>query len=128
MRAYLSRTRQNSGSAVTHSSSGHPNSGWIANDQGTVWNIDKPRVNELHPTQKPVELIEQALENSSHAGDLALDLCGGSGSTLIACEKSKKRARLMELDPKYVDVIVERWQDFSGQKATLENDGRLFWN
>jgi DNA modification methylase len=95
-------------------------------DQGTIWNIDKPRVNELHPTHKPVELIERALENSSQTGDSVLDLCGGSGSTLIACEKSMRQARLMELDPKYVDVIVERWQDFSGQQALLENDGRSF--
>jgi DNA modification methylase len=95
-------------------------------DQGTVWNLAKPRVNELHPTQKPVELIERALENSSRAGDLIVDLCGGSGSTLIACEKTGRAGRLMELDPKYVDVIVERWQDFSGESAALENDGRNF--
>ena len=87
-------------------------------DQGTVWNLAKPRVNELHPTQKPVELIERALENSSRAGDLVVDLCGGSGSTLIACEKIGRRARMMELDPKYVDVIVERWQSFSGQSGS----------
>ena len=105
---------------------GHAHAWRGRRDQGTVWNIDKPRVNELHPTQKPVELIERALQNSSQAGDSVLDLCGGSGSTLIACEKSMRQARLMELDPKYVDVIVERWQDFSGQKATLENDGRCF--
>ena len=67
-----------------------------------------------------------ALENSSQACDLVLDLCGGSGSTLIACEKTMRHARLMELDPKYVDVIVERWQDFTGQLATLESDGRSF--
>jgi DNA modification methylase len=83
-------------------------------------------VNELHPTQKPVELIERAFENSSRAGDLVVDLCGGSGSTLIACEKTSRAGRLMELDPKYVDVIVERWQDFIGESAALENDGRSF--
>jgi DNA modification methylase len=105
---------------------GHKHSWCGRRDQGTVWNIDKPRVNELHPTQKPVELIERALENSSEAGDVVLDLCGGSGSTLIACEKTMRQARLMELDPKYVDVVVERWQDFTAQKATLENDGRSF--
>ena len=105
---------------------GHKHSWCGRRDQGTVWNIAKPRVNELHPTQKPVELIERALENSSQAGDIVVDLCGGSGSTLIACEKTMRHARLMELDPKYVDVIVERWQDFTGQMATLENDGRSF--
>jgi DNA modification methylase len=105
---------------------GHKHSWCGLRNQGTVWNIDKPRVNKLHPTQKPVELIERALENSSQAGDMVVDLCGGSGSTLIACEKTMRHARLMELDPKYVDVIVERWQDFTGQIATLKTDGRTF--
>lgn len=95
-------------------------------NQGTVWNIAKPRKNELHPTQKPVELVERALENSSEAAGLVLDLCAGSGSTLIACEKTGRRGRLMELDPKYVDVIVERWQDYRGEAAVLEADGRTF--
>jgi DNA modification methylase len=105
---------------------GHPHSWGGRRDQGTVWNINKPRVNALHPTQKPVELIERALENSSHAGDLVLDLCCGGGSTIITCEKTMRHGRLMELDPKYVDVTVERWQDFSGQTATRESDGRSF--
>lgn len=70
---------------------------------------------------KPIELIERALVNSSQAGDMVLDLLGGSGSTLIACEKTGRRARLLELDPKYCDVIVRRWQDFTGQVAHLEN-------
>ena len=74
---------------------------------------------------KPVELIERALVNSSKAGDLVLDLFGGSGSTLIACEKNGRSSRLMELDPKYCDVIVKRWQDFAGKAAHLE-DGRTF--
>jgi DNA modification methylase len=72
---------------------------------------------------KPVELIERALVNSSKAGDLVLDLFGGSGSTLIACEKMGRSSRLIELDPKYCDVIVKRWQDFAGKTAQLE-DGR----
>ena len=72
---------------------------------------------------KPVELVERALRNSSKSRDIVLDPFGGSGSTLIACEKSGRRARLIELDPKYVDVIVRRWQDFSGKKATRHRDG-----
>ena len=74
---------------------------------------------------KPVELVERGLVNSSHAGDMVVDLFGGSGSTLIACEKTGRHARLMELDPKYCDVIVKRWQDFTGNAAHLE-DGRTF--
>jgi DNA modification methylase len=95
-------------------------------DLGTVWSLAKPRVNELHPTQKPIELIERVLENSSRPGDLIVDLCGGSGSTLIACEKTARQARLMELDPKYADVIVSRWQSFTGNVAVLDGDGRSF--
>jgi len=67
---------------------------------------------------KPVELVERAIRNSSKTRDLVLDPFGGSGSTLIACEKSGRRARLIELDPKYVDVIVKRWEEFTGRKAT----------
>jgi DNA modification methylase len=93
--------------------------------QSTLWQEKKPAANRLHPTMKPVELIERALVNSSKAGDLVLDLFGGSGSTLIACEKMGRSSRLMELDPKYCDVIVKRWQDFSGEIAHLE-DGRTF--
>lgn len=94
--------------------------------QSDVWNVSRPKVSELHPTTKPVELIERALLNSSVREAVVLDLFGGSGSTLIACEAQGRHARLMELDPKYVDVIVQRWQDFTGQKAVLESDGRTF--
>jgi hypothetical protein len=73
---------------------------------------------------KPVALICQALTN--HEPTLVLDVFGGSGSTLMACEKAGLEARLMELDPAYVDVIVRRWQDFTGQAATLDGDGRTF--
>jgi DNA modification methylase len=93
--------------------------------QSTLWQEKKPAANRLHPTMKPVELIERALVNSSKAGDLVLDLFGGSGSTMIAAEKNGHLARLMELDPKYCDVIVRRWQDFTGKLAHLE-DGRTF--
>jgi len=82
-----------------------------ARDQGDVWNIKKPHKNDLHPTMKPVELVERALRNSSRPGDIVLDSFGGSGTTMIASEKSDRKARLIELDPKYVDVIVRRWQD-----------------
>jgi len=75
---------------------------------------------------KPVELVERALVNSSKSGDLILDLFGGSGSTLIACEKTGRNARLMEIDPRYVDVIVERWQDFTGKQATLADSDATF--
>ena len=72
---------------------------------------------------KPVELVERAVRNSSKTRDLVLDPFGGSGTTIIACEKSGRRARLIELDPKYVDVIVRRWQDYAGKKATRQVDG-----
>jgi DNA modification methylase len=75
---------------------------------------------------KPVELVERALRNSSKAGDIVADLFGGSGSSLIACERRERSARLMELDPKYADVIVQRWQQYTGKAATLEGDGRTF--
>jgi len=97
-----------------------------ARDQGDVWQIKKPQKNDLHPTMKPVELVERAVRNSSKTGDIVLDPFGGSGSTLIACEKSGRRARLIELDPKYVDVIVRRWQDFTGQEAKRAGDGAGF--
>ena len=92
-----------------------------ARDQGDVWNVKKPAKNDLHPTMKPVELVERAVRNSSKTRDLVLDPFGGSGSTLIACEKSGRRARLIELDPKYVDVIVKRWEEFTGKKGVLSN-------
>jgi len=90
-----------------------------ARDQGDVWNVKKPAKNDLHPTMKPVELVERAVRNSSKTKDLVLDPFGGSGSTLIACEKAGRRARLIELDPKYVDVIVKRWEEYTGQKAQM---------
>jgi DNA modification methylase len=88
-------------------------------NEKTVWELKKEPKNDYHPTQKPVELPERAVSNSSKAGDTVLDLFGGSGSTLIACEKLSRHARLMELDPKYCDVIVKRWEDFTGKKAIL---------
>ncbi|MDN4015878.1 site-specific DNA-methyltransferase [Zwartia panacis] len=95
-------------------------------DQSDIWNYNKPRVNDLHPTMKPVELVERAIKNSSKTRDIVLDLFGGSGTTLIACEKTNRQARLVELDPKYVDVIVKRWEDYTGLKASRESDGQAF--
>ena len=92
-------------------------------DQADVWFYNKPRVNDLHPTMKPVELVERAIRNSSKSRDVVLDLFGGSGTTLIACEKTGRQARLIELDPKFVDVIVKRWEDYTGKKAVRENGG-----
>jgi DNA modification methylase len=97
-----------------------------ARDQGDVWFVDKPARNDLHPTMKPVALVERALRNSSKSCDIVLDPFGGSGSTLIACEKTGRYARLVELDPSYCDVIVQRWQAFAGGTATLENGGRTY--
>lgn len=95
-------------------------------DEKTVWELKKEARNEYHPTQKPVELPERAITNSSKKNDIVLDLFGGSGSTMIAAEKTSRRAHLMELDPKYCDVIVKRWQNFTGKKAQRVNqDGSL---
>ena len=95
-------------------------------DQGDVWQIKKPAKNDLHPTQKPIEVPERAIRNSSRPGDIVLDCFGGSGSTLIACEKAGRQARLIELDPKYADVIASRWQEWSGKQAIREADGVKF--
>ena len=95
-------------------------------DQGDVWNIKKPQKNDLHPTMKPVELVERAIRNSSRPGDIVLDPFGGSGTTLIAADKTGRIGWLIELDPKYVDVIVRRWQDWSGQEAYREADAVKF--
>ena len=97
-----------------------------ARDQGDVWFIDRPSRNDLHPTMKPVGLVERAIRNSSPRGGLVLDPFGGSGTTLIAAERTGRVARLIELDPRYCDVIVKRWQQTAGRRAVLEADGRAF--
>lgn len=94
--------------------------------EGSVIRAEKPARNAEHPTMKPVGLILEMLENSTRRGDVVLDPFGGSGSTLIACHRSGRSARLTELEPRYTDVIVERWQTFTGQRAVLEGDGRSF--
>ena len=91
-----------------------------------MWFFDKPAKNDLHPTMKPVALVERAIRNSSKSRDIVLDPFGGSGSTLIACEKAGRHARLIELDPKYVDTIILRWQEFSGGTVVLDGDGRSY--
>jgi DNA modification methylase len=97
-----------------------------ARDQGDVWFFDKPVKNDLHPSMKPGALVERAIRNSSKTRDIVLDPFGGSGSTLIACEKAGRQARLIELDPKYCDVIVTRLQEFRGRTATLDRDSRSY--
>jgi len=97
-----------------------------ARDQGDVWFVKKPLANDLHPTMKPVELVERAIRNSSKNRDTVLDPFAGSGSTLVACEKTGRQARLIELEPKYCDVIIRRFEEFSGKRAVLESDGRGF--
>lgn len=92
-----------------------------------LWSFSKDVTKEyVHPTQKPVSVPERAISNSSKAGDTVLDLFGGSGSTLIAAEKTGRNARLMELDEKYVDVIVKRWQEFTGKDAVHAESGQTF--
>ena len=91
----------------------------------SIWEIDKPKKCDLHPTMKPIELIENALLNSSEKNDLILDLFGGSGSTLIACEKNNRKARLMELDPKYCDVIRKRYTQWAKENNRPLTSGCL---
>ena len=88
--------------------------------QTTIFEFDKPKKNGEHPTMKPVALFEYQMLNNTKGGDIVLDSFGGSGTTLIAAEKNGRHARVMELDPKYCDVIVKRWEDFTGKKAVLE--------
>ena len=90
--------------------------------QSTVIDMNKPSKSELHPTMKPVELFDYQIKNSSQKGDSVLDLFGGSGTTLMACEQNGRRSFTMEFDPKYAQVIIERWEQFTGDKAVLLND------
>jgi site-specific DNA-methyltransferase (adenine-specific) len=93
---------------------------WAADrKQTTVIECKRPSKSDLHPTMKPVELMEYQILNNTKGSDIVLDLFGGSGSTMIAAEKIGRKSCLMELDPKYCDVIVKRWEDFTGKKAEL---------
>lgn len=85
--------------------------------QPTVMNFNRPTTSDLHPTMKPVPLFDYQIKNSSKSGDNVLDLFGGSGTTMMACEQNGRNAYLMEFDPRYVDVIINRWEEFTGQKA-----------
>ena len=87
--------------------------------QSDVWDIPRPSKSDLHPTMKPIEMLERAIKNSSHQGNIILDLFGGSGTTLIAAEQSNRQCRMMELDPQYMDVIILRWETLTGRKAEL---------
>ena len=87
--------------------------------QTTVLNFDRPNHSDLHPTMKPVTLFDYQIKNSTKSGDVVLDLFGGSGTTVMACEQNGRNACVMEYDPKYVDVIIKRWEDFTGKKAKL---------
>ncbi len=91
-------------------------------DQGDVWKIEKPTSSPLHPTMKPLALVDRAIENSSQSGDVVLDLFLGSGTTLISCERTGRTCYGMELDPLYVDIARMRWEAFTGEKATREAD------
>ena len=100
---------------------------WAADrKQTTVLEFEKPSRNGEHPTMKPVALFAYQMLNNTKGGDLVLDSFGGSGTTVIACEQHGRFARAMELDPVYCDVIVKRWQEFTGQKAVREADGVEF--
>jgi site-specific DNA-methyltransferase (adenine-specific) len=87
----------------------------------TVINEDRPSASSMHPTMKPIKLIARLLRNSSRQEELVLDLFGGSGSTLMACEQLNRKCYTMEYDPRYVDVIIQRWEEFTGRKAELIN-------
>jgi len=89
-------------------------------DQGDVWRIERPGDSEMHPTTKPLALMERAIENSSEAGDLVLDLFLGSGSTLIAAERTGRACFGLEIDPHYASIVIARWEAFSGQTAKKE--------
>lgn len=95
-------------------------------DQGDIWFVNKPQANVLHPTQKPVELVERAIKNSSKSRDTVLDPFAGSGTTLIACEKHGRQARLVELEQRYVDTVIRRWEQYTEGKATLVETGQEF--
>jgi site-specific DNA-methyltransferase (adenine-specific) len=93
---------------------------WHGSDSETsVFEVDRPRASREHPTMKPPELIERALLNSSRRRSVVLDPFAGSGSTLVACERTGRRARLVELDPRYCDVVCERWERLTGKRAVV---------
>jgi len=94
--------------------------------QTTLWEIPKPNKNTFHPTQKPLAIIEKTLLNSSKKDDIVFDLCGGAGSTLLACEKLERAARIMEIEPQYIDATILRWQAHTKQPAISASHGITF--
>ena len=100
---------------------GASHSWYSGRNQTTVLNFDKPQRNGEHPTMKPVTIFDYQMQNSSKQGDIVLDLFGGSGTTMIAAEQNGRRAHLMELDPRYADVIINRWEELTGEKAIKIN-------
>jgi len=109
--------------------------GWIEQEkhnyygdrkQTSVWEVARPTSSDLHPTMKPIALLEIALMNSTKAEDIVFDGFLGSGSTLIACEKNKRICYGSELDPRFCDVIIKRWQDYTGRDATLSHTGETY--
>jgi DNA modification methylase len=110
--------------AVKKGATGH----WVGDrSQMTLWKIDKPMKSETgHSTQKPVECMKRPIENNSSPGQAVYEPFSGSGTTIIAAEMTGRSCHAIELNPAYVDVAIKRWQDFTGQKATLEGDGRTF--
>jgi len=91
----------------------------------STWDIPKPQVSNEHPTMKPVELVINAIQNSTKRGEVVLDIFGGSGTTLIACEETERTCRMIELSPNYCDVIINRWQEMTG-KIAIRHDGVRF--
>jgi len=107
--------------------------GWVNNHKFyggkngmDIWRIKRTSKNTLHPTMKPVELVDKALLDGSQINGVCVDLFGGSGTTMISCEKNNRHARVMELDEKYVDVIIKRWEEYTGKQATHAETGKTF--
>ena len=99
-----------------------PHNWYSDRKQTTIINWDRPTKSDLHPTMKPIGLFDYQIQNSSKQGDVVLDMFGGSGTTIMACEQNNRKAYVMEYDPRYVDVIINRWETFTGKKAELIND------
>jgi DNA modification methylase len=95
-------------------------------DKSTIWDVAKVQSSDLHPTMKPIELAVTACNNSTKPNNIVLDLFGGSGSTLIGCEKTNRKCYMMEISPQYCDVIIRRWMKFTGKEARLESTNQLF--
>jgi hypothetical protein len=99
---------------------------YVIADKFSVWDIPKPQKNDLHPTMKPVALVENCIKNSSKKGMLVADMFLGSGTSVIAAEQTGRVCYGIELSPRYIDVIVIRWQELTGKQAVLESNGKIF--